>query len=549
MEAWEKMFPPQILERGRNYFNADRVSHLERTEDGYTATVKGEERYEVEILLDGDSVEDMSCDCPYAEDGSYCKHMAAVLFAVASGTLFPKSAAPAKSAVTPASLVEKIPDERLRPLLAELISADERLYLRLLHQYGDTTLDECVRTFKKELAAIEDLYVDRHGYVAYGDAADFEDDMAELIRRQTETLLGRGEPMLALQMGLHAYNEYADSETDEYCGGLDDVMDEMLTNVLDAVGEEDASEVFGVLLSCVKSDSQMWQVRDFAEKAIFSRFSGEAFDRKRLELVDEQIAAVEAKDSLQYSDEYTMERLLARRFDLMRKLSRPKEELDGFLARYKSYSAVRKLSVQRCLDAGQTEDAIRLLEEGKAADRNKFGLVQGYSRQLMDLYERQGQRDKLLAELKYHIFDLSAGGMEMLERLKRTCTPEQWTVYREKYLSKQGCCGLELMKAEGLWERLMEAVAGNGQISTLDRYEDVLKQRYPDEMREAYVRILEKQAELASDRKGYQELAKNLKKVRKYPSGSERAAQLAASWRTKYSRRRAMMEELRNAGF
>ncbi len=97
-------------------------------------------------------------------------------------------------------------------------------------------------------------------------------------------------------------------------------------------------------------------------------------------------------------------------------------------------------------------------------------------------------------------------------------------------------------------DRVSHAVAGSSQISTLDRYEDVLKERYPDEMREAYVRILEEQAGSASDRKGHRESAKALKKVRKYPIGPERAAQLAASWRTKYSRRRAMMEELRNAG-
>ena len=50
-------------------------------------------------------------------------------------------------------------------------------------------------------------------------------------------------------------------------------------------------------------------------------------------------------------------------------------------------------------------------------------------------------------------------------------------------------------------------------------------------------------------RERYQELARYLKKLRHYPGGTERAAQLAEDWRTQYMRRRAMMEELRNAGF
>ena len=167
----------------------------------------------------------------------------------------------------------------------------------------------------------------------------------------------------------------------------------------------------------------------------------------------------------------------------------------------------------------------------------------------MDLYERQGRRDKLIAELEYHVFDLSSGGMEMLNRLKKACTPAQWIEYRERYLFGRAYHKLELMESEGLWERLMEAVTAAGRLSILDRYEAALKKRYPNEMLEAYTCILTKEATAASNRKEYQELARYLKKLRSYPGGAERAAQLAEDWRTQYIRRRAMMEELRNAGF
>ena len=84
MKSWKNWFQPHILERGRACFAEGRVADLERTGDSYTATVEGTEEYEVEILLDEDSIEDMICDCPYAENGNACKHMAAVLFAVAT---------------------------------------------------------------------------------------------------------------------------------------------------------------------------------------------------------------------------------------------------------------------------------------------------------------------------------------------------------------------------------------------------------------------------------------------------------------------------------
>ena len=546
MESWKNWFQPHILERGRTYFDEGRVSDLERTEDGCTATVEGTEEYKVEILLEGDAIEDMLCDCPYAEDGNACKHMAAVLFAVSAAEPSKKKAPVKKERLTPAGLVEKVPDSQLRPLLTELVSADEKLYRALLLRYGEISLDECMKTLKKELASIGNQYADFHGYINYRDADEFEGDMADFIGRQTQTLLGRGEPLLALRAGIDALREFASYEVEEGCSYIDDAMDTMLTDIL-CVCKKD--EVFDFLLKYAGSAGEHWMVQDFAEQAIFSRFSGETFDRKKLELIDRQIANLEASGKQGYSREYEMEQLLTRRFDLMKKLSLPKGELDAFLERYTNYSDIRKLRVRQALEDGKLDEAIRLLEEGKSADRDKRGLVAEYSEWLMDLYEQQGQRDKLIAELEYHVFDLSSGGIEMLNRLKNVCTPAQWVEYRERYLSGRTYHKLELMESEGLWERLMEAAVKSENLFILDRYEAALKKRYPSELLEAYACILTKEAAAASNRKRYQELVHCLKKLRSYPDGAERAAQLAEDWRTRYIRRRAMMEELRNAGF
>lgn len=524
MKPWKDWFQPHILERGRVYFEEGRVSELERTEDGYAAIVEGTEEYEVEILLEGDSAEDMLCDCPYAEDGNTCKHMAAVLFAIAAAGPSEKKAPTKKERLTPASLVEKIPDSQIRPLLTELISADEKLYRALLLRYGEVTLDECMKTLKKERASIGNQYADRHGYIDYRNADDFEYDMADFIQRQTQTLLGRGEPLLALRAGMDALREFAGYEAEEGCGYVDGAMDAMLTDILCACKEDAVSEVFGLLLNCAESVGEHWEVKEFAERAVFSRFSGDTFDEKKLEWVDRQIAD-------------------------FAKLSLSKDEMDAFLARHTNYSDIRKLRIRQTLDDGKTDEAIRLLKEGKSADRDKFGLLAEYSEWLMDLYERQGQRDELLAELEYHVFTLSSGGMEMLNRLKKACTPVQWIEYRERYLSGQNTHKLELMESDGLWERLMEAVTAAERLSILDRYEAALKKRYPDEMREAYARILAKEATTVSNRKQYQELSHYLKKLKRYPDGAERAAGLAEDWHTRYSRRRAMMEELKKAGF
>ena len=134
--------------------------------------------------------------------------------------------------------------------------------------------------------------------------------------------------------------------TEEGCGYVDDATDAMLTDILGACKEDAVSEVFDLLLKCAGSAGEHWRVQEFVEQAVFSRFSGEVFDKKKLEWVDRRITDLEASGQQGYSGEYKMKRLLTRGFDLMKKLSRPKEELDAFLARYTNYSDIRKLRIR-----------------------------------------------------------------------------------------------------------------------------------------------------------------------------------------------------------
>lgn len=80
MKGWKNLFREHILERGRNYYYDGAVTEFQKTKNGYRAIVEGTEDYEVEIEIEEGNICDMYCSCPYAEDGNYCKHMAAVLY-------------------------------------------------------------------------------------------------------------------------------------------------------------------------------------------------------------------------------------------------------------------------------------------------------------------------------------------------------------------------------------------------------------------------------------------------------------------------------------
>ncbi|MCC6093541.1 MAG: DEAD/DEAH box helicase [Eubacterium sp.] len=106
MKSWRSLFTQNILSRGKAYYNAGKAKKLSDSEDPhdpyidlYDATVRGSRNYHVQIRATGQYIKDMSCTCPYAEQGNACKHEAAVLLAIENeyGKLYVNEESNAKS--------------------------------------------------------------------------------------------------------------------------------------------------------------------------------------------------------------------------------------------------------------------------------------------------------------------------------------------------------------------------------------------------------------------------------------------------------------------
>lgn len=82
---WKRKFRDIILERGKYYYTHNCVQGLTYKDLVYSARVIGDYAYQVEIKIQQDDVVYMKCSCAYAVKGNYCKHMAAVMFAIEDG--------------------------------------------------------------------------------------------------------------------------------------------------------------------------------------------------------------------------------------------------------------------------------------------------------------------------------------------------------------------------------------------------------------------------------------------------------------------------------
>ena len=92
------------------------------------------------------------------------------------------------------------------------------------------------------------------------------------------------------------------------------------------------------------------------------------------------------------------------------------------------------------------------------------------------------------------MFQCGQRDLTYVKKLKEQFSPDQWPGLRERLLAEKTLSGNlreELLEMEGLYGRLMDRVAALESLQALDRWENVLRPRVPERMRDAYIRCLE----------------------------------------------------------
>lgn len=560
IRAWRNLFRPHILERGLDYYEAGEVVSLEETINGYKAVVNGTEEYSVEIEVSGDNIQDMFCDCPYADDGNYCKHMAAVLYAIEDGTGDNVSERSVCEHIRDSrqelcDVVNSIPEEQLRELLINLAENDAALCNRIMTQYAETLDEKQMVHLKMEVDRIAYENSDRSGFVDWYHASDYVDGMNAFLDENIQTLIDKELYMPAFELTNYVFQCIANQDMDDSDGGSSFVASncyEYWQQILNECSKEEQKQMFEWFKT-----HQKGYVIDFMEEYISDFLMDEFHDaellRQKLAYLDELIqkAGADTDSGSYYSVHYGRVRNILQRIRVMEQLGYTDEKIQEYRGQFRQFSDIRKLEIQEYLDKKDYNNAIIVLKESKEMDSQYAGLVSEYSCQLIDIYEKIGNKDECRRELEYQIFNCSQHNLEYVNRLKALCDEEEWKVYRERILESDKLYSIRytFLEAEGMYDRLFDEVVSAGYLLMLDRYEKVLKKIYPEKLRDAYVLLVDKEASRVSDRKRYKELVKYLKKIAKYPGGKECVKEVAADWRAMYYRRSAMMDELKKAGF
>ncbi|WP_442480710.1 SWIM zinc finger family protein [Streptomyces kutzneri] len=212
-----RMAGARSFERGAGYLSA--VSRLEIGDEAITATVDGTDAYEVELTEDKNGGLTGWCDCPYGQEGNFCKHCVAVGLAVlgqAESVPQQRSAAASRTRLLDTWLESRTREELLL-LVRERLSDDRdlrrRLELRAAIAGEDTGIAQ-----ERILSLLDTRPFARYGYVEYADAHAYAQQAAEAVTAlRALTSSGRSAYAVevareALQALGRAYGEIDDSD-------------------------------------------------------------------------------------------------------------------------------------------------------------------------------------------------------------------------------------------------------------------------------------------------------------------------------------------------
>ena len=558
LKSWECLFKTHILARGWDYYENGAVSSLERTGTGYKATVEGSYDYEVEVEIYDNEIVDMFCDCPYAEDGNYCKHMAAVLYEIEEKSAQMTSEVRENSTDIKTELedvIKNIDESEVRNILLELALKDDSLQNQILTKYVDKISPVQMNRLKQEVEMIAWKYSDRSGYVDYYHAMDYVHDLEAFLDENVQNLIDKKLIMQAFELTNEVFHMVGNQDIDDSDGGTTWIANscyEYWKQILDQATDEQRDQMF----QWFKGRPQNYVIdymEDYISDFLMDEFHDTSMLLEKLRMLDELIERAGDKTDCGslYSSYYGFENIILKRLQIMKELNYSEDEINEYRTKFRHFSAIRELEIKEYLDKKAYDKAIEVLEESKKLDKEYAGLVSKYSEQLIQIYHKTGQQEDYKKELICQVFSCRQDNLENVKLLKATCDEEEWCTYREQILNSNSCLGIKFrfLEFEELYDRLLKTIVESGSIYTLDQYEKVLKKKFPDIVRDTYVNYVRKHAESVCDRKAYKGLMTYLKKITKYPDGRGKADQIAKEWKVIYRRRPAMMDELRKAGF
>lgn len=556
IKNWQDHFSDRILERGFDCYLMDAVSGLVKTSQGYQANVYGTEAYDVSIDLENGRLQSMSCDCPYAESGNNCKHMAATLYAIEDrGENLPdENKLPSEIE----DVINQMSVEELREALFYVAKNEKSIETFILTRYNHSITDDQMAALKQAFENIEKKYLDAYGNPDWYRRKDYRKAVEKFIETSISQLIQNHLDKEAFDLLCFVFTSISQQDIYDYNDVLVSLLNdchERWTQIYKQASQETKQVLFAwfnehqVKYSIDNYGQQL--IRDFWEE----HFQEREYLKEKLSVLDARISRLLSREinETSWRNPFQLQESVKQRLLLMEQLSYSPEAIQSYVKEYWFLSEIRQFVLERALADGRVEEAIAILKESKTLDSQYKDLLSRYSEQLMTIYQNLENSRAYKDELISYIFELeNEDDLVKVSQLKELSSKDEWEGYRQRLLSQaKGAARFSLLEQEGLLYQLLDEIltVPFNRVVYLDKYEQSLKKEFPDLVRDTYVKDISEKIVSASDRKTYKELVSYLQKISTYSEGEKISRKIVGEWKLAYPRRRALLDELAKAGF
>ena len=533
---WETYFQKRILDRGYDYYFDDRVEDLHINSNRIKAVVHGTDFYHVEIKLKGNQIIGMSCDCPYAQDGHNCKHMAAVLYEWQLSATYP--------VIDNSKLVKEASEEDVRSFLIQVLD-DNPDIVESFKQY--TQNEFSLTTMIDDLEGVVDSYSDGYHYIDYEFSRDFCDNYEDAVDKWLDLLKNKKQYSLAFKFLLKAYDIFDKLDIDDNEGETFDVSFYIIdawSNIIMCMEKSERIDAFNLLKQFLNNIRYSYDRIDILQ-VFFNHLKGEDLLKLQIDFVKEQLDYIENHNDI-FDKEYVLDGFAKMYLELLKKNHASKKEINAIYKKYWECGSIRMDCVYTCINNEEYDEALDYIDKCIDLDYENQALMKRNIELKKDIYMEQGNIAAYKEELKNLILFFNDTNIEDYIELKSCYLDKEWIKERDSIIEQltPGRFLCEILETEQLYEKLIDVLLRSGDKYLLHQYTDILSEKYPEQLLQVYQETVEKQAESKGSRKHYYQIVEELRIMKSISGGDKVVDEIIKRWKVQYKNRSAMLDEL-----
>lgn len=533
---WETYFQKRILDRGYDYYFDDRVEDLHINSNRIKAVVHGTDFYHVEIKLNGNQIIGMSCDCPYAQDGHNCKHMAAVLYEWQLSATYP--------VIDNSKLVKEASEEDVRLFLIQVLD-DNPDIVESFKQY--TQNEFSLTTMIDDLEGVVDSYSDGYHYIDYEFSCDFCDNYEDAVDKWLDLLKNKKQYSLAFKFLLKAYDIFDKLDIDDNEGETFDVSFYIIdawSNIIMCMEKSERIDAFNLLKQFLNNIRYSYDRIDILQ-VFFNHLKGEDLLKLQIDFVKEQLDYIESHNDI-LDREYVLDGFAKMYLELLKKNNASKKEINAIYKKYWECGSIRMDCIYTCINNEEFDKALDCIDKCIDLDYENQVLMKRNIELKKDIYMEQGNIKAYKEELKNLILFFNDTNIEDYIELKSCYLDKEWIEERDSIIEQlaPGRFLCEILETEQLYEKLIDVLLRSDDKYLLHQYTDILNEKYPKQLLQVYRENVEKQAESKGSRKHYYQIVEELRIMKSISGGDKVVDEIIKKWKVQYKNRSAMMDEL-----